>query len=105
MTVKEALASTISFNLPAGRIDKALIDAELDGNSNYTKADERKVDLCMAGLLFTLITSADVTEDDVSVKLPSREVLLKVYSGIVNKWGEPDVFAAERPRVVKRQLW
>lgn len=87
MTIKEALLSTVSFNLPNNRIDKALIDADLIADEIYSKDAEKGVDLCMAGLLLTLLTVADVTEDDVSIKLPSRDVLLKVYATLLNKWG------------------
>ncbi len=93
MTIKEALASTVNFRLPDKRIEKALIDADLDGSSVYIKSNERDIDLCMAGLLLTLVTSGDWTEDDMSIKLPSRDVILSVYSALRKKWGMPDEFA------------
>jgi len=109
MTIKEALLSTVSFSLPNNRIDKALIDADLIADEIYSKAAEKGVDLCMAGLLLTLLTVADVTEDDVSIKLPSRDVLLKVYATLLNKWGvnnpfEP-VVAVPKPRVTQKFIW
>lgn len=99
MTIKEALKSTINFPLPDITLDKSLIDADLIGTSDYTKDKAKAVDLCMAGLLFTLITSPDLTEDDVSIKLPSRDVLLKVYSAICKKWKVEDPFAPAKPTV------
>ncbi|MCZ4244975.1 DUF6706 family protein [Pedobacter punctiformis] len=105
MTIKEALTSTVNFPLPDNRINKALIDAELVGTSDYDKSNERSVDLCMSGLLLTLITSADTTEDDVSIKLPSRDVLLSVYSALRKKWGEVDELAPVKPTVTQRLFW
>jgi hypothetical protein len=105
MTIKEALISIINFQLPDPRIEKALIDAALDGTADYAKTDERAVDFCFAGLLFTLITSADVGEDDVSIKLPQRDVLLKIYSSIYTKWGVVDPLAIAKPTVKQIRFW
>jgi ribosome maturation protein Sdo1 len=103
MTIKEALTSTVNFSIPENRIEKALIDADLTGSSVYSKSDEQAVDTCMEGLLLTLITSADVTEDDVSVKLPSRDVLMKVRASLIQKW-EP-VVAVTKPTVKQVRFW
>ena len=86
MTIKEALKSMINFAITDVRIDKALIDAELDGNAAYTKSDEKAVDLATADVLLTLMTTADITEDDVSVNLPEREYLQKVKQELIDKW-------------------
>lgn len=87
MTIKKALISTVNFTIPDDRIEKALIDADLDGNAIYDKTAEKAIDLCMAGLLLTLMTSADITEDDVSIKLPERSQLNKVRDALLDKWG------------------
>ncbi|MBB6109716.1 hypothetical protein SAMN05421821_105134 [Mucilaginibacter lappiensis] len=105
MTIKEALTSTVNFPLPDSAIEKALIDGDLIGTNPYAKSDARAVGVCMAGLLFTLITSADVTEDDVWIKLPQRDVLLKVYSALCKQWGLPDVLAPAKPTVKKIAFW
>lgn len=107
MTIKEALSSTVSFSLPNNRIEKALIDADLIADEVYSKESEKPVDLCMAGLLLTLLTTADVTEDDVSIKLPSRDVLLKLYATLLNKWGvvNPLEPVGSKPTVKQVQIW
>lgn len=107
MTIKEALTSTINFSIPVVRVEKALIDAGLDGSAVYAKTDERNIDLCFAGLLLTLITSADVTEDDVSIKLPNRDQLVKIYSAIYKKWNLPDPLANPviKPTVKQVKFW
>lgn len=102
MTIKEALTSTVNFSLPENRVEKALIDADLDGTAVYDKTAEKAIDLCMAGLLLTLITSADITEDDVSIKLPSRDVLLSIRTALINKWN-PVVIV--KPTVTQKLFW
>lgn len=103
MTIKEALIDTISINLPAGRIDKALIDAELNGSSDYTKADEKAVDMVWAGLLLTTIQVTEVREDDVSIKYATD--LKGIYSALMSKWGLDDPFAVARPVVKQKLFW
>jgi hypothetical protein len=104
MTIKEALTSTVNFSLPANRVEKALIDAELDGTATYAKTDEKAVDLAMAGLLLTLMTSADVTEDDVSIKLPSRDVLRSLRNDLIAKWPDTPV-VEKKPSVKQVNFW
>ncbi|MOA67710.1 hypothetical protein D3C78_1950070 [compost metagenome] len=58
----------------------------------------------MAGLLLTLITSADEAEDDVSIKLPNREVLLKACSALYSKWGLENPFAPAVAKPIVRQI-
>jgi hypothetical protein len=105
LTKKEALKSTVNFPLPDQLIEKVLIDQSLDGEAPYTKADVRDIDLAMAGLLFSLLTSADQTEGDWTVKLPQRDVLLKVYSSLCIKWNMPDLLAVPKPRVRRVYAW
>jgi len=107
MTIKEALISTVNFSIPDNRVEKALIDASLNGSAIYAKDDEKAVDLCMAGLLLTLMTTADVTEDDVSIKLPARDQLLKVYKALLGKWGvvDPTETPVPKPKVTQRFIW
>ena len=80
-----------------------MIDAALIGESTYAASDAQAVDMCMAGLLLTLITSADVTEDDVSIKLPSRDVLMKVRTSLIEKWAP--VVVATKPTVKQVRFW
>ncbi len=103
MTIKEALTSTVNFSLPDNRVEKALIDADLIGTADYDKTAEKAVDLCMAGLLLTLMTSADVTEDDVSIKLPGREFILKTRQALIDKWAPVEVVA--KPTVKQVNFW
>lgn len=105
MTIEEALTSTVNFPLPLNTVKKALIDASLDGSAAYDSTQAKAVDLCMGGLLLTLLTSADISEDDVSVKLPSRDVLLRLYSMIRKRWGMVDELASEKPTVKQVRFW
>lgn len=103
MTIREALINTISISLPAGKIDKALIDAGLNGSADYAKADEKAIDLVWAGLLLTTIQVTEVREDDVSIKYATD--LRSVYSAIMRKWGLVDPFAVAKPTVKQLNYW
>lgn len=105
MNIKEALTSTVAFKLPENRIEKALIDNDLIGTADYTKVNEKAVDLAMIGLLFTLITAGDEREDDVSLSLPGKDVLLKAASALYNKWGLKDPFAIPGPTIRRIEGW
>ncbi|SMC53213.1 DUF6706 family protein [Pedobacter nyackensis] len=102
MTIKEALIDTISITLPSGRIDKALIDAELNGASDYTKADEKAVDMVYAGLLLTTIHVTEIKEDDVSIKYTTD--LKGIYSAIMRKWNLVDPFLVVVAKPIVRQI-
>ena len=90
ITIKSALKSTVNYPIPDDRIEKALIDAELNGDAIYTKPDERIIDLVTAGLILTICTSANVSEGGYSISLSDRDGLLAIRSKLLVKWGELD---------------
>lgn len=89
-TIREALTSMIDFPLPLKRIDKALIDGGLNGEANYTKSDEQKVDLCTAGLILTICTAGNISEGGYSLSISDKEALMKTRSLLLLKWGVSD---------------
>ena len=104
MTKLEALKSTINFPLPDLIYSKALIDADLDGTAAYSSANTREIDLCMAGLLFILLTSPDIKEGDFSRTLPDRGQLLNLYSVICKRWSVPNLLVT-KPTVKAVSVW
>ena len=104
MTKLEALKSTINFPLPELIFSKALIDAELDGTAEYTSLDTKADDLAALGLLFVLLTSADIKEGDYAISL-DRGQLLRLYSYICSKHGVPNLLAAAKPTVKAVSVW
>ena len=105
MTKKEALKATINYPLPDLTIDKALIDAGLDGTSEYTIADTRVVDIAAIGLLFVLLTSPDIKEGDYARTLPDRSGLLRIYIYLTSKWSLPDLISPKKPTIKGVTPW
>ena len=105
MTIKEALTTkTKSLSLTSGDLDLALLEAGLDGSSDYSPStDGKAVDMVWAGLLLTTIQVVEVKEDDVSIKWSSN--LKGIYSFLMNKWGLPDPFAIAKPTVTQVRFW
>lgn len=105
MTLKEALTTkAISLSLTGAELDLALIEAELDGSSDYTPATQAKaLDLVYAGLLLSAIHITEVREDDVAIKRAGD--LRGIYSAIMRKWGLADPFAAGKPSVRQITPW
>ncbi|RNL50772.1 DUF6706 family protein [Pedobacter jejuensis] len=105
MTNLEAIKSVINFTLPTNTWLKVLIDADLSPTSDYNLTNERGIDLCAASLLFVILTSPDIKEGDYAQTLPSRDTLLKMYSFLVGRWNEPDLFATGQPKVTGVSPW
>lgn len=105
MTIKEALTTkTKSLNLTDADLDLALLEAGLNGLSDYDPdTDGKAVDMIWAGLLLTTIQITEVKEDDVSIKYSTD--LKAIYSWIMRKWGLPDPFMVAKPTVKQRLFW
>jgi len=99
ITVREALKSTVNFPIPVERVEMALINSELDGEAIYAKTDEKAVDLAMAGLLKTLITSGTVREGGFTREMPAAAVLRSLRIDILNKWGIDESLPVAKPEI------
>jgi len=105
MTNKEALISLIDFTLPEGKITKALIDSDIDGDAIYSSADERIIDLAMAGLLISYVSAKKITEGDWSIEMPSRADLISLISFLYRKHKLKDPYAPAKPSVRAVKAW
>lgn len=105
MTIKEALKATINFPLPDNVLDKALIDAGLEGTADYSADINRDVDICGSGLLFILLTSGNISEGDYSISLPERSNLMALYGQICRKWGVQDLLNVKPTVKGRSNLW
>ena len=105
MTIKEALTTKVApLSISDAALDLALLEAGLDGSSDYSPmTDGKAVDMVWAGLLLTTIQVTEVREDDVSIKWSSN--LKGIYSFLMNKWGLPDPFAIAKPTVTQKLFW
>jgi hypothetical protein len=99
MTIKEALTTKVApLSISDAALDLALLEAGLDGASDYSPmTDGKPVDMVWAGLLLTTIQVVEVKEDDVSIKWSSN--LRNIYSEIMRRWKLEDPFAIAKPTV------
>lgn len=86
MTIKEALQGMITVEVDDFLIEKALTDAELSGNKEYSADDRENVELCYAELLLFLATSSDISEGSLSIKYKPSQ-LLAMREKILVRWG------------------
>jgi hypothetical protein len=106
ITIRKALTSTVNFPIPVERVEKALIDSGLDGDTIYAKADEKAVDLAMAGLLQTLITSGTVKEGGFTREMPAAAVLRSLRNDLLHKWGIDESLPVKVPAIYDgSDLW
>lgn len=102
LTNKKSLIAAIAFNypIPDDAIEKALIDSDIDGDGNYTKVDEKQIDLCAAGLIVGILTGAtSMSEGGFSISMSDREALRKTRSFLLLKWGEADIMDTSVPKI------
>lgn len=92
MTNLKALQSTIGSNYPFADETylKALIDANINPTADYSSTNTKVIDLCVAGLIPTLILAVDLKEGGYSVTVGDRAALLALRKSILNKYGIPD---------------
>lgn len=96
MTNLQALQSVIGVNYPydANMYSKALIDASaipgcltLAEGDEYVAANAKTIDLCVAGLVLTIISSPDVQEGGYKVTVADRQALLTLRNTLLAKYG------------------
>ena len=93
MTNLEAIQSYALLNYP---MDEAtykvqLINADLNPDAEYSKDNQRKIELCVADIVLILITSAKTVSDDgYSIGMQDLTQLWALRWFYRNKWGLPD---------------
>lgn len=89
MTNLEALQSIIGINYPfdPNMYQKALIDANLDPTLTYISANGQAIDLCVVGLILTIIASPDVKEGGYTITVADRQALLTLRATLLAKYG------------------
>lgn len=103
MTTLEALQSKIGINYPNLEMSAkvALIGQGLTGTELYVDETDpanpvinsqyiEPVDIACAGLILTVISSADISEAGYSIKLGDRNALLNLRKIILNQYGLSD---------------
>lgn len=90
MTILEALTAVVSVpGVDSLTLEKACIDASLDGAGTYSKdAYARAVDMAAVGVLQGLVVTSE-SEGGFSFTV-SPDVLKRRITSLLNKWGEVD---------------
>jgi hypothetical protein len=99
LTKKQALRGKINYELPDDAYEIALIEAGLNGDDEFTADDAKDIDLCAAGLILIVLTSANESEGGYSISISDRAGLLKIRSLILKKWGIADDTLAPAPLI------
>ena len=85
MTNLEAIKAKVNYPLSDDAYKVALLGRGLIYTDEYT--NRRAMDLAQADLIYTVITSPNITEGGYSVSFTSRTALLKVANAIYSRYG------------------
>lgn len=92
MTNLDALRESVSYPIPAGKLEKILIDREVEKTAEYSLANKRKIDLATADALVLIATSPNISEGGFTLNITDRAEVRKQASGIYDKYGEDSPF-------------
>lgn len=96
MTIKEALEASVHIQLTDKLLDKALIDAGLDGALTYSIQDVANVDEAAIELLIAVMSMKTVSEGSYSVTI-DQEAVIKRLLILATKYNRTDLIALLSP--------
>lgn len=85
MTNLEALKAKLNYPLSDNSFILALSDRGLVSTATY--ADSKSLELAQADLIYTLVTTPNITEGGYSISLSDKSSLMKLADGIYLKYG------------------
>lgn len=86
MTNLEALTATVNYPIEEIKVKKILIDHSINENDSYL-GSSKPFDLATAGLYQLIVTSANISEGDLTISLTDRKALLDMASKLYEKHG------------------
>ena len=87
MTNLEALRSMVQYPVSENLLVKALLDRELDKDSDYSRENKKLVDLTYADVLSALVSSPNISEGGYQLSISDKSAITKVASGIYDQYG------------------
>lgn len=81
----EALKAKLNYPLSDNSFILALSDRGLVSTATY--ADRKSLELAQADLIYTLVTTPNITEGGYSISLSDKSSLMKLADGIYLKYG------------------
>lgn len=92
MTNLERLEGRFLFPVKESALAGALLDRGLTDSDDYSVANIRAMDLALADMAMTAITSPTITEGDYQLNHSNKGELRKLADGIYSKWNESNPF-------------
>lgn len=99
MTNLEALSASVNYPIETLKLQKILIDNGLNDSDTYT-GTSKAFELATAALYTLIVSSANISEGDYSVSATDKASMLKMASGIYQKYGVENPLAANTIRNV-----
>lgn len=97
MTNLEALSAACNYPIDTIKLQKILIDNGLNDSDSYTGLTQ-PFELATAALYTLIVTSANLSEGDFQISATDKSNLLKLASGIYEKFGVANPLAANTVR-------
>ena len=89
MTNIEALRADIIYPVEDSFLTKAILDRGLTDTDTYSVTDNKRlIDLALADCFVKMVTTPSITEGGFQLTLTDKSNLIKVASGIYDKYGE-----------------
>jgi len=92
MTNLERLSGKFLFPVQESALTGALLDRGLTHDDDYSVDNKRAVELAMADMAMTLITSPTVTEGGYQLNHSNKGELRRLADGIYSRWNEDNPF-------------
>lgn len=105
MTIKEAVTSFCSVEVPSGAVDLELINSGLDGAGTYSAGVETQTARTAANVLAGLLPLSSFKEGDMTIQLDRDGIKARIYY-LANKYGFTDILEVGKPVVRdKSNVW
>jgi hypothetical protein len=88
MTNLEAIKGKVGYPLSDNAFILALTDRSLVSTDTYVIGNKQQLELAQADLIYTLVSSPNVTEGGYSVSLSDKKSLIELANGIYTKYGQ-----------------
>lgn len=92
MTNLERLSGKFLFPVQESALIGALLDRGLTYTDDYAVANKRAMELTMADMAMTLITSPSITEGGYQINHSNKGELRRLADGIYSRWNEDNPF-------------
>jgi hypothetical protein len=80
VTNKEALIANVGFSVPDNMVEKAMIDNDVTGTTEYAKDAAESIDLCTIPILKRVLSEPDVSEGGYSIRFDRASVEKRLES-------------------------